>query len=307
MEKPFLETLPDIIRRPDQKELEVIVQELEKTNRQIDIEVKVNNNILLKAISKGLNMILSTKQKPLDELRDKQLRSVYIINSYLEAVNEESRKEQEAQEQRYEEISIELEERIKNRKPAQLETFEAGEEYLRLRAHLETTPKLNPDYFPLERQTRKKAREFRELKHEYILNNETISMLKQQKKSLEATEIFSESSLHISERIQRQTFQLRNHLEITKRANQLINTQHTTISTLQTSVKKIANSSQNLETELGNSLIKISKIINDNEIGDFYKNPSLQDKVYGVNFETNFKDKEVDKMIDDYLKKKTIH
>jgi hypothetical protein len=284
------------------KYLETKITELTKTNNEIQEQFKIEKSIPQKIKLIIKNKLFKTEIKTLDELIDQQLRNTNSLDSCLDLINKESRKELKNHEKYYEHISISFETRIKSVKERRKNLICLAEQFKSLQTEFLSIKKSDSEYFSKERKLKQIERKLKEEKHLYIMNNDCIIGLGQEKNSLEITESFLRNSIHVCERVSNKINNMRRHLENTKRVYRKLRQQHKTISSLGKAIKLIVDYSSQVQATLSNDLIKINNMLTEpNCIDEFYKNPILKETIQQIETTNDYNDQEIDDMIQNYL------
>ena len=308
----FLEKIPDTSYFSDSfaivptngtyKEIEARVRDLTKINDEIEEQFKIEKSTAQKIKLIIKNKIFKTEIKSLDELLDKQLKNVDSLGLCLDSINKESRKELERQEEYYDNISINFEKRIRNTGEKKEDLMYLVNQFKELKLDLESIKKADINYFSKERKLREIRRELKEEKHRYIINNNNIIDLGQEKNSLEIIDDFFRSSIHVCEKVSNKISNMKKHIENTKRVYRNLRQQHKTISNMGGAIKLITDYSSHVQDTLSNDLLRINKMLTEpNFINDFYKNPILKDTSIQIETTNNHNDLEIDDIIKDYL------
>lgn len=310
VQQSFLESIPEVSNPILQlipnnnkyKHLETRLQELGETNREIQEQYNIENSILQKLKLVIKSKFLKTEIKTLDELFDKQLTNINSISSCLNSINQEARKELEKQETYYEDISINFETRIKSIGEKRENLTSLVKQVKSYQLEFSSMEKSDSEYFSKEIELKKLERELQDKKHNYIINNDCVIDMGQEKNSLEITERFLRNSVYVCERVGNKISNIQRHLENTKTVYRNLRQQHKTISSLSEAIKLIINCSSQIQTTVSNDLIKINNLLTEpNQINEFYKNPVLKDTVAHLETANNYNDQEIDRIIQDYL------
>jgi len=295
-------TFPVIPSYDKYKNLELKVTELEKTGKEIQEQFDIEKSIPRKIKVIAKRKLLKIQSPNLDVLLDNQIKNITSLGYWLNLINNESRKELKKQETHYDDISENFEKRVKSIEQRRFDLVSLIEEFKTLHLEFSETKKSDSDYFSKERQLRKIEYQLVEEKHQYVMNNDWVVSLSQEKKSYETIYRFLRNSVYVCERVNNKLASMKNHIQNTREVYKKLRQQQKAISSLKNAVSLIANNSSSIQENLSKGLIEVNSMLTEPDfINEFYNSPILKEANSQVEESNNYNDREIDELIHSYL------
>ncbi len=240
----------------------------------------------------------------LEELFDLQLKNIRGVNANLTGIIFGSRDELGSLEFYVNNVLSQLKSSV-NGRGEKLDTLQRKTKiYSEAQQIFRDIKKTDEDYFEYKKSLKQVRRQVQELKHGYVINNESIIDLGQEEEFLEIIEDLLRTSVHTCERISNKTQHLERHITNTKRVYSQLQKQQSTIVTLTSAVDVLTKSITDVHQILGNGLQNMVEIANSPDIlNTFYSTSSdnLGNILSDIEKAYNARDSTIDSFVGAYL------